>query len=159
MYVLRTPGLKLTCTLLSLSLLASAGSGCYSTWDISRDALRDLDGYRSPGKRGVVSTQGESVEFDQKSKLVLLNLRTGTSHTTGPFAEIKVNGPMFTGQHIDDPQGIPFEIDLRRISGLGVQVKRYSPGKTAGLVIGLGVGLPAAVLGITAAAIFRNFRY
>jgi hypothetical protein len=135
---------------LAIFLLAASGTGCFSTWEISRESLRKLDGYRAPGTRIVPSTEGKSVEFDEKSRLEIDNFSTLTTQTIGPFAAIDVYGSTLAGQSLNDLQEKPFKIDLSERTKLFARVKKYSHGKTAGLVVGLVLGAGVLVGGILA---------
>jgi hypothetical protein len=125
--------------LVAASLLAGAASGCYSTWDIAPRDLRALDGFREGQTRVIAGAGDDEIEFTSRTELSLRG--TDGLETGGTFRSINVRGPIFYG--IKREQGEYISADLSRMAN--VQVRNFSTGKTVGLSVGLGLGVPALV--------------
>jgi hypothetical protein len=112
-------------TILALALMLVC-SGCYSTWDIPKSELGKLQSFRSPQSTDLSALDGTKVRFDQNTALC-------------PTEQ----GNCYRFQAID-------QVDDHGVSGQtteSVQVKRSSPSKTAGLIVGITVGV-ALIAGI-----------
>jgi hypothetical protein len=140
---------------LRLALVVAAALpalGCYSTWDIPTREVAKMDGYRAPAPAKVVlARDGDEVEVDRETALHF--------HMRGPvpeyivwFDSIDVRGTPATP---DKPwwvsgvlrgSGVTAGLDMNQVTSL--MARRYSPGKTAALVVGVVLGV-AAVVGIT----------
>jgi len=117
--------------------------GCYATWDIGPSNINTLHVDKPPAAK-VLDSKGRAVTVDRDTELIF--------HAVGPVAQdldvkfesLAVYGGPWTANHEwwvsgvlrGDGRGI--RIDMNQVESL--TAKRFSPGKTAWLVVGLVVG-------------------
>lgn len=102
-----------------------ATTGCYSTWDLTPQAVVKLDGFREGKSVTVKSADNEDVKVTSDTALWF----KGVDGAEGAyqFRSIEVQGPLLVG--VEREKGAQVNIDLSRMAG--VQAKNFSPGKTA----------------------------
>lgn len=139
---------RLVSAVLVATMLATS-TGCYSTWDVPHQQLRQLHGYRTPEKRKVLNDDGDTAfVFDQRAELKFYaGPEKGRALVeSGHFIAVDLEGAtLFVGTKERDaalferaPEGPKVRVDLTKITQ--VEATRYSAGKTAGLAVGVVLG-------------------
>jgi hypothetical protein len=158
------PKPSLTKGALVLALSASL-TGCYDRLWVHPSELQYLSGFDIHNERSVVVQAGRyastSLMTDRPYRLVTpngepidFNSRTGLKlhldsglEIDGPFLSLAIEDGILSARTPDGPLRVP----LRSVSG--VEVKRYSTGKTGALLIALGLGVGATIAGGMAAMV------
>jgi hypothetical protein len=146
------------CLLLSLP-------GCYERLWVPATELPHLDGYDIHNERQVhalgtrysytfietdrpyrvVAVDGRPLDFNSQTPLYL-HLRDGQT-VGGKYLSVNVDDREFRAQTLSESLRVP----LADVTA--VEAKRYSPGRTAALMVGLGLGLGLLVAGVTAGVV------
>jgi hypothetical protein len=149
--------------------LTTPCAGCYSTWEIGPRGLPQLNGYRAPERREIVADNSDVFVLDQDTELGVYEgyeLKVERRFTSIDLAVRADGGPLFLRGTVvptskDAPPGTSWwDADGKAVAGpLPVEVriatsaraKRYSPSKTAALVIPLALtGTGLIVFGVLA---------
>ena len=148
--------------LLLLAAAALPALGCYTTWDIGPRNINTLHVEKPPAEKMVlVNSKGDTVELDRDTELVFGALVPTVEALDVKFDSLEVHGGpgapdgqwWVSGILRGDGRGI--RIDMNQVASL--TAKRYSPGKTAGLVTGVILGGLAVVAAAATVAIVVAF--
>lgn len=135
----------------SLVSAAAATTGCYSTWDLTPQAIVKLDGYRVGQEVHLETADHEKITYRHDS-----SLRFQGNHgaeAQAQFQSIEIDGPILTG--VEKEKGTRYIIDLRQINS--VQAQTFSPGKTAvAVTAGVALGAPVVAFGGLMVAIMAS---
>jgi hypothetical protein len=136
---------------MAAALIAIAGPGCYSTWDIAPGSLRVLRGFRE-GQTRVISSEGrEDVPFTSDTELFFRG-HDGLE-VAAKFRSIEVRGSTFTG--VEREHGALIEANLAGMTLM--QAKNFSVRDTVGLSVGLAFGIPSLAAVTFLAVVAGNY--
>jgi hypothetical protein len=156
-----------------LALAALGASGCYASWDIGPKELSRLAGYSAPAKVELVSTTGKPFAYGPEHSLVfhegepvvrqalcVVPDRAGRVPCVvqeggvrqAQFDDIRIDGDVLQG--VERRNGQRYALDLRNVKR--VEAKRFSPGGTAGLVVGVTLGVLTVATVVTGAVLFSR---
>lgn len=130
-----------------VTLLSVATGACYSNHLVPAQELYKLNGYREGQTVYMTSVDGDNVKFNSKTQLSV-QAADGQS-MTARYSAVTVNGS--TMQGVIRGSGAPVNIDLAQVTS--AQAKTLHLGRTIGLAVGLGVGIPT-VLAVTLWVVF-----
>ncbi len=146
-------------TRLALPLLAAAAlgsAGCYTTWDIAPKNVATLHVDPKRQEKVIVASNGDDVVVDRDTELRFRSLGPRVPDLDVKFDALDVYGAptdpnrqwWMDGVLRGDGRGI--RVDMNEVASL--TAKRFSPGKTTALIVGVVAGA-AAVVGLSLVAV------